>query len=69
MSHFNISCQFFFSLYFSPKREDAGRRNFSVQIGNPFYTFSEWQLWNDSGDAGTTNLPQDAPGMFTPGVR
>jgi len=44
-------------------------RNSSVVIGNAVYTFSEWQIWNDSGDAGTTNLPQDAPGVFTPGIR
>ena len=44
-------------------------RNVSVTQGNPTYTFHEWQLWNDTGDSGTTNLPQDAPGVFTPGVR
>ena len=44
-------------------------RNISVTQGNPVYTFSEWQLWNDTGDAGTTNAPQNAPEDFTPGVR
>ncbi len=44
-------------------------RNISVVQGNPSYNFSEWQLWNDTGGAGTINLPQDAPGVFTPGVR
>jgi len=44
-------------------------RNASITIGNAVYTFSEWQIWNDSGDAGTTHLPQDAPGVFTPGGR
>ena len=44
-------------------------RNFSISKGNPIYTFSEWQIWNDTGDAGTINEPQDAPGNFTPGVR
>jgi len=44
-------------------------RNASVVQGNAIYTFSEWQIWNDTGDAGTTNLTQDAPGGFTPGVR
>ena len=44
-------------------------RNSSINQGNPIYIFSEWQLWNDTGGAGTTNLPQDAPGVFTPGVR
>lgn len=44
-------------------------RNLSISKGNPIYTFSEWQLWNDTGDAGTINEPQDAPGNFTPGIR
>ncbi|MDX8552524.1 DUF5689 domain-containing protein [Tenacibaculum sp. 1B UA] len=44
-------------------------RKASVTQGNPTYTFSEWDIWNDTGDAGTTNAPQDAPGAFTPGVR
>jgi hypothetical protein len=44
-------------------------RNAFVVQGNTTYTFSEWQIWNDTGDAGTTNVPQDAPGIFTPGVR
>jgi hypothetical protein len=46
----------------------AIRNTFVVQ-GNAVYTFSEWQIWNDTGDAGTTNLPQDVPGTFTPGIR
>ncbi|WP_250629647.1 DUF5689 domain-containing protein [Aureibaculum algae] len=44
-------------------------RNPSITQGNPVYTFSEWQLWNDTGAEGTTKLPQTAPGDFTPGVR
>ena len=44
-------------------------RNASVTQGNPVYTFSEWQIWNDTGAEGTTKLPQNAPGDFTPGVR
>lgn len=44
-------------------------RNTSVVQGNTTYTFNEWLIWNDNGDAGTVNLPQDAPGEFTPGVR
>ena len=44
-------------------------RNASVTQGNAVYTFSEWQIWNDTGDAGTTKLPQNAPEDFTPGVR
>lgn len=41
----------------------------SVVLGNTDYTFSEWQVWNDTGLAGTILLPQDAPGSFTPGIR
>ncbi|RPD96562.1 lamin tail domain-containing protein [Aureibaculum marinum] len=44
-------------------------RNTSVTEGNPVYTISEWQIWNDTGAAGTTKLPQNAPEDFTPGVR
>jgi len=44
-------------------------RNASVTNGNPVYTFSEWQVWNDTGAEGTTKLPQKAPDDFTPGNR
>ncbi len=49
--------------------DGRAQRNSDVTQGNPIYTFSEWFIWNDTGGAGTTNLPQDAPGVFTPGVR
>lgn len=29
----------------------------------------QWQFWNDSGDGGTINLPQQAPEDFSPGSR
>ncbi|GLU43440.1 DUF5689 domain-containing protein [Allomuricauda sp. NBRC 101325] len=44
-------------------------RNMDVLKANPIYTFSEWTIYNDSGDAGTINLPQQAPQDFTPGQR
>ncbi len=44
-------------------------RNTTITQGNPVYTFSEWQIWNDTGGAGTNNIPQNAPEDFTPGVR
>lgn len=44
-------------------------RNASIVEGNPGYTFIEWQIWNDPGGAGTTNVPQDATEAFNPGVR
>ena len=37
--------------------------------GNSTFIFSEWTIFNDTGDAGTINLPQNAPGDFTPGQR
>ncbi len=44
-------------------------RNPNIAEGNPTYTFSEWTLFNDTGDAGTIKLPQNAPQDFTPGLR
>ncbi len=44
-------------------------RNSSVTRANASYTFSEWTVYNDSGDAGTQNLPQNAPEDFSPGNR
>lgn len=44
-------------------------RNPNILEGNPIYTFSEWTLFNDTGDAGTIKLPQNAPQDFTPGLR
>lgn len=43
-------------------------RNGVVTEGNPNYTFSEWTIYNDSGDSGTTKEPQSAPQDFTPGT-
>ncbi|MDO6808328.1 DUF5689 domain-containing protein [Zobellia galactanivorans] len=34
--------------------------------GSTTYDFKEWHIFNDSGDAGTTRLPQKAPDDFTP---
>ena len=44
-------------------------RNPEISQANPFYTFSEWTIFNDSGESGTTNQPQNAPEDFTPGER
>jgi len=35
---------------------------------NPKYTFSEWLVYNDSGDAETINQIQNAPEDFSPGI-
>ncbi len=44
-------------------------RNSEITQGNPSYTFSEWTIFNDTGEVGTTKLPQNAPEDFTPGQR
>ncbi|WP_222982097.1 DUF5689 domain-containing protein [Flagellimonas meishanensis] len=44
-------------------------RNMQVMEANPIYTFGEWTIFNDTGDAGTIKLPQNAPEDFTPGQR
>lgn len=44
-------------------------RNPEVSEGNSVYTFSEWTIYNDTGDAGTIQQPQNAPENFTPGIR
>jgi len=40
-----------------------------INMGNTSYTFEEWEIYNDSGDAGTINEPQNAPENYTPGER
>ena len=44
----------------------AVRRD-SVKTSNPVYASSEWEIFNDTGAAGTTNLPQIAPADYNPG--
>ena len=44
-------------------------RNPNVMQGNVVYTFAEWTIYNDTGDAGTLKMPQNAPEDFTPGIR
>ncbi|HEA23552.1 hypothetical protein LCGC14_1996640 [marine sediment metagenome] len=44
-------------------------RNTNIDQGNPNYTFSEWEIYNDSGDSETIKLPQNAPQDFKPGQR
>jgi len=44
-------------------------RNAIVTEGSSIYDFSEWTIYNDSGEAGTLNQPQVAPDDFTPGLR
>ena len=44
-------------------------RNIAITEGRSSYDFSEWTLYNDTGGAGTINMPQNAPEDFTPGRR
>ncbi|WP_372944401.1 DUF5689 domain-containing protein [Muriicola sp.] len=44
-------------------------RKEGIQLGNPVFDPSEWEVFNDTGGSGTTNQPQQAPGDFTPGSR
>lgn len=44
-------------------------RNASITQSNAIYSFSEWQIYNDSGAAGTINMPQNAPEDFNPSIR
>ncbi len=44
-------------------------RKLEILKGNPIYTASEWQIFNDTGASGTINLPQNAPEDFSPGSR
>ncbi len=44
-------------------------RKLEISKGNSIYTFTEWQLYNDTGSAGTSNEPQLAPEDFTPKAR
>lgn len=43
-------------------------RNTTIQEGNPVYTFSEWTIYNDTGEEGTIRQPQMAPDDFNPGI-
>ena len=40
-----------------------------VTKGNSTFTFQEWLIYNDTGNSGTINLPQNAPEDFNPGDR
>lgn len=44
-------------------------RKITVVKANPVYTPSEWIIYNDTGNDGTIDQPQNAPGDFTPGTR
>lgn len=47
--------------------DGRAERKATVTAANATYTFSEWNIWNDTGSAETTNDPQNAPDDFDPG--
>ncbi len=49
--------------------DGKAERKIEVISGNSVFTESEWIIYNDTGNNGTVNLPQNAPFDFTPGVR
>ena len=44
-------------------------RNIDIEFGSPVFKPSEWIIYNDTGNEGTLNQPQNAPVDFTPGMR
>lgn len=44
-------------------------RNSNVAQANQNYNFSEWTIFNDTGDSGTINKPQIAPQDFILGIK
>ena len=44
-------------------------RNGNIYQANPNYNPGEWTIYNDTGDGGTINEPQNAPDDFNPGIR
>ncbi len=49
--------------------DGRAQRSQDVTEGSSVYQFSQWEIYNDTGEAGTLNLPQTAPDDFTPGIR
>ncbi|MEH6760285.1 MAG: DUF5689 domain-containing protein [Maribacter arcticus] len=49
--------------------DGKAERKIEVISGNTVFTESEWFIYNDTGNNGTVNQPQNAPLDFTPGVR
>jgi hypothetical protein len=49
--------------------DGKAERKIEVMSGNSIFTESEWIIYNDTGNNGTINLPQNAPLDFTPGIR
>lgn len=44
-------------------------RKIEIDSNNTIFDPTEWLIYNDTGDVGTINMPQNAPLDFSPGVR
>lgn len=65
-------------VYGSPGRDGSGTahefedgkalRRIGIKVSSPVFIPLEWEVYNDSGGAGTRKEPQSAPGDFSPGV-
>ncbi|WP_291961426.1 DUF5689 domain-containing protein [Maribacter sp.] len=44
-------------------------RKMEIEANNAVFNSAEWFIYNDTGGAGTVNMPQNAPLDFNPGVR
>jgi len=49
--------------------DGKAERNLNIVSGNAVFTFSEWNIYNDTGGSETIKLPQNAPEDFSPGIR
>ncbi|MGY8915132.1 MAG: DUF5689 domain-containing protein [Flavobacteriales bacterium] len=49
--------------------DGKAERSNGITKGNQIFTFEEWLIYNDTGESGTINLPQNAPEDFSPGIR
>lgn len=49
--------------------DGKAERKDSVTKSNSNFTFNEWIIFNDTGENGTSKIPQIAPTDFTPGIR
>ncbi|APQ17109.1 DUF5689 domain-containing protein [Maribacter hydrothermalis] len=44
-------------------------RKLEITFANSSFTASEWIIYNDTGEMGTINFPQNAPNDYSPGLR
>ncbi|MGJ8733080.1 MAG: DUF5689 domain-containing protein [Cellulophaga sp.] len=49
--------------------DGKAQRKQNINVSSSSYNFSEWLIYNDTGDNGTINTPQNAPDDFSPRER